>query len=87
MVAGGLYGIRREWSLPEPFIGNATESGLALAPESLAEARARFGGSDVVRELFARDGLEHLVRAAAAALAAFTASVPAWERVRGFERL
>jgi glutamine synthetase len=87
MLAGGLYGIRREWTLQDPFIGNAAESGGARVPGSLAEARDVFASSEIVREVFDREVIEHYVRAADAELLAFRTAVTDWERFRGFERL
>lgn len=87
MLAGGLYGVRRELPLQEPFIGNAAESGHPRVPSSLREARNLFATSDIVREVFEREVIDHLVRAADAELASFDRVVTDWELARGFERL
>jgi len=87
LIAGGLYGIERELELPEALEGNAYTSGAEKLPTTLAEAAALFGKSDVAREAFGDDVVEHYLNNAAVELTAFNSAVTDWERVRGFERL
>ena len=56
-------------------------------PETLGEARDLFGNSDVVREAFRAEVVDHYLNYAAIELAAYNSAVTDWERFRGFERL
>ena len=87
LIAGGLYGIERELELPEALEGNAYTSGAETLPTTLNEAAALFGKSEVAREAFGDDVVEHYLNNARVELAAFNSAVTDWERVRGFERL
>ena len=88
LIAGGLYGIERGLQLPEPFGGNAYEaSDVQRLPTTLAEAAALFGASELAREAFGDDVVDHYLNNARVELAAFNAAVTDWERIRGFERL
>jgi glutamine synthetase len=87
LIAGGLYGIERELELPEALEGNAYTSGAERLPTTLAEAAALFGKSEVAREAFGDDVVEHYLNNARVEQAAFNSAVTDWERVRGFERL
>jgi glutamine synthetase len=87
LIAGGLYGIERELELPEALEGNAYTSGAARLPTTLAEAAALIAKSEVAREAFGDDVVEHYLNNARVEVAAFNAAVTDWERVRGFERL
>jgi glutamine synthetase len=87
LIAGGLYGIERALQLPEPCAGNAYEAGVERLPATLAEAAAVFGESVLAREAFGDDVVAHYLNNARVELAAFSAAVTDWERMRGFERL
>ncbi len=87
MLAGGLYGVRHELELEEPFAGNAYESDKAHVPTTLSDARDLFSASTVAREAFGDEVVDHYVNAADVELAAYNAAVTDWERFRGFERL
>ncbi|GAC1650775.1 MAG: glutamine synthetase family protein [Mycobacterium sp.] len=87
LIAGGLYGVERELELPEALEGNAYNSGAERMPTTLAEAAALFDKSEVAREAFGDDVVEHYLNSARVELAAFNGAVTDWERVRGFERL
>ena len=87
LIAGGLYGIEQELELPEALEGNAYTSGAERLPTTLAEAAALFEKSEVAREAFGDDVVEHYLNNARVELTAFNAAVTDWERVRGFERL
>jgi glutamine synthetase len=87
LIAGGLYGIERELELPEALPGNAYNSTAERLPTTLSEAAALFAKSEVAREAFGDDVVEHYLNNARVELAAFNSAVTDWERVRGFERL
>lgn len=87
LIAGGLYGIERELELPEALAGNAYVSGAERLPTTLAEAAALFEKSEIAREAFGDDVVEHYLNNARVELSAFNAAVTDWERMRGFERL
>ncbi len=87
MLAGGLHGIDSSLELEPALEGNAYESDNTLVPTTLREARDAFAASDVAREAFGAEVVEHYVNAADVELAAFGSAVTDWERVRGFERL
>jgi glutamine synthetase len=87
MIAAGLHGIDSELELEPPFEGNAYESDRPRVPTTMYEARDLFEGSDVAREAFGSDVVDHYLNRARVELAAFEATVTDWERVRGFERL
>ncbi len=87
LIAGGLYGIERELELPEALEGNAYTSGAERLPTTLTDAAALFGKSEVAREAFGDDVVEHYLNNARVELNAFNSAVTDWERVRGFERL
>jgi glutamine synthetase len=89
LIAGGLHGIERDLPLPEPYPGNAYETGKDDAerlPGTLDEAATLFGASAVALEAFGKDVVSHYVNNARVELAKFNAAVTDWERVRGFER-
>jgi glutamine synthetase len=50
-------------------------------------ARDLFAASDIARQAFGEDVVEHYVHRADIELAAYESSVTDWERFRGFERL
>lgn len=87
MLASGLYGIREQLELEPALIGNAYAANAAHVPTTLKEARDRFTSSNLARELFGEDVVQHYVHAADVELEAFNKAVTDWERVRGFERL
>ncbi|HYO33720.1 MAG TPA: glutamine synthetase family protein [Nocardioidaceae bacterium] len=87
MLAGGLHGISNGLELEPPFTGNAYESDKPKVPTSLTSARDLFAKSEVARDAFGKEVVDHYVNAADVELAAFNAAVTDWERFRGFERL
>ena len=87
MLAGGLYGIRNKLALEPAFTGNAYTSDHPRVPTTLAQARDLFNNSQIAREAFGDDVVDHYVHAADTELAAFNSAITDWERVRGFERL
>lgn len=87
LIAGGLHGIDNELELPDALAGNAYTSGADRLPTTLTEAAALFEGSQVARDAFGDEVVEHYLNNARIELKAFNAAVTDWERVRGFERL
>jgi len=87
LIAGGLYGIEHELELEPMFVGNAYESDLSRVPSTLREAAQLFGESEIAREAFGADVVEHYLNNARIEVQAYDAAITDWERVRGFERL
>ena len=87
MIAAGLHGIENELELEPPYEGNAYESDKPHVPTTLRDARDLFGASEVAREAFGDEVVDHYLNYAQVELDAFDAAVTDWERFRGFERL
>jgi glutamine synthetase len=87
MIAAGLHGIDDELELEPAFEGNAYESDKPRVPRTLYEARDLFASSDVAREAFGQEVVDHYLNRARVELETFEAAVTDWERFRGFERL
>ncbi|MEI2713104.1 MAG: glutamine synthetase family protein [Nocardioides sp.] len=87
MIAGGLHGIDHELALPDELVGSAYDSELERVPNNLADARALFLDSQIARDAFGDDVVDHYAHNAQIELDAYNATVTDWERVRGFERL
>jgi glutamine synthetase len=87
MIAAGLHGIENELPLEEVFEGNAYESDKPRVPSNIYLARDAFAASEVAREAFGGEVVEHYLNRAGIEIEAFEAAVTDWERYRGFERL
>jgi glutamine synthetase len=87
MLAGGLHGITRELELEPMMEGNAYTSDAPLVPHTLREARDLFAASEVAREAFGQEVVDHYVNFADIEIRDFDAVVTDWELRRGFERL
>jgi glutamine synthetase len=87
MIAAGLHGIEKELTLEEPMEGNAYESDKPHVPTNIYEARDLFAGSDVVKEAFRSEMVDHYLNRAQVEIDANEAAVTDWEKFRGFERL
>jgi glutamine synthetase len=87
IIASGLHGMDGGLALEPAFEGNAYESDKPRVPETLHEARELFAASDVAREAFGEEVVDHYLNYADVELAAFNRAVTDWERFRGFERL
>jgi glutamine synthetase len=87
MIAAGLYGIDEELALEPVFEGNAYASDKPRVPQNIYAARDAFAASEVAREAFGGEVLDHYLNRAGVEIAAFEAAVTDWERYRGFERL
>ena len=86
LIAGGLYGIEHELELEPMFEGNAYGSDAPRVPTTLREAAEFFGRSEIAREAFGADVVEHYLNNARIEVQAFDSAITDWERVRGFER-
>ncbi|MBC7402164.1 MAG: glutamine synthetase [Microbacteriaceae bacterium] len=86
LIAGGLYGIEHELELEPMFEGNAYGSDAPRVPTTLREAAELFGQSEIAREAFGADVVEHYLNNARIEVQAFGSAITDWERVRGFER-
>ena len=86
LIAGGLYGIEHELELEPMFEGNAYGSDAPRVPTTLREAAELFGRSEIAREAFGADVVEHYLNNARIEVQAFDSAITDWERVRGFER-
>ncbi|KAA1424464.1 glutamine synthetase [Mumia zhuanghuii] len=87
LIAGGLHGIDQELELDAPLEGNAYTSGAEHLPTTLRDAAALFAESEIARDAFGKDVVDHYLNNAHVEQTAFDAAVTDWERVRGFERL
>ncbi len=87
MIAAGLHGVDNELELEPPLEGNAYTADKPHVPATLQQARELFAASDVAREAFGQEVVDHYLNNADVELRAFEAAVTDWERFRGFERL
>jgi glutamine synthetase len=87
MIAAGLHGIDNGLELEPAYEGNAYESDKPHVPRTLRDARDLFARSDVAREAFGDEVVEHYLNNADVELTAYDSAVTDWERFRGFERL
>ena len=87
MIAAGLHGIDNELPLEAPFEGNAYEADKERVPHTMYAARDLFAGSEVARDAFGQEVVDHYLNRAKVELDAYEAAVTDWEKFRGFERL
>ena len=87
MIAAGLHGIEQGLELEPAFEGNAYESDKPRVATNLYAARDDFAASELAKEAFGQEVVDHYVNRANVELKSFEASVTDWERFRGFERL
>ena len=87
MIAAGLHGVENELELEDPLEGNAYESDKPHVPHTMYAARDLFAESDMAREAFGEEVVEHYLNRARVELDAYEATVTDWEKFRGFERL
>jgi glutamine synthetase len=87
MIAAGVRGIDDELELEPAFEGNAYESDKPRVPSTMYEARDLFAGSELARDAFGQEVVDHYLNRARVELEAFESAVTDWERFRGFERL
>jgi glutamine synthetase len=87
MIAAGLHGIDNELPLEPAVEGNAYLDTGARVPHTLRDALELWQKSDLARQAFGADVLEHYANYASVELAAYDAAVTDWELRRCFERL
>jgi glutamine synthetase len=87
MIAAGLHGVDSELELEAPLEGNAYISDKPHVPTNIYDARDLFAASEVARDAFSQEVIDHYLNRAQVEIAAFEATVTDWERFRGFERL
>jgi glutamine synthetase len=87
MIAAGLHGVDAGLELKPPFQGNAYESDKPRVPSTMHAARDLFADSEVAREAFGQEVVDHYLNRARIEIEANEAAVTDWERFRGFERL
>ena len=87
MIAAGLHGLENELELEDALEGNAYESDKPHVPHTMYAARDLFAESDMAREAFGEEVIEHYLNRARVELDAYEAAVTDWEKFRGFERL
>jgi glutamine synthetase len=87
IIAAGLHGVDKGLELEEEYVGNAYVADKPSVPRTLREARDLFADSEIARQAFGPDVVDHYTNMATVELDAFDAAVTDWERFRGFERL
>ena len=87
MIASGLHGIDSELPLELAFEGNAYESDAPRVPTNIYESRDLFSASEVGREAFGTEVVDHYLNRARIEIDAAEAAVTDFDRYRGFERL
>ena len=87
MIAAGLHGIDKELPLEPPMTGNAYADTSARVPHTLHDALDLWEKSELAREAFGTEVVEHYANYARVELTAYEAAVTDWELRRGFERL
>jgi glutamine synthetase len=86
MIAAGLEGIEKELPLEPALAGNAYSDPGPRVPSTLRDALAEWEKSQLAREAFGDEVVEHYANGARVELTAFDAAVTDWELRRGFER-
>ncbi len=87
-LAGGLYGIEHELQMPPRASGNAYELPPDVAPplpRTLGEAIELFDRSELAREVFGAEFVDHYVAMRRWEVAQYNRVVGTWERERYFE--
>jgi glutamine synthetase len=87
MIAAGLHGIDNELPLEPPVTGNAYADSVARVPHTLRDALELWEKSELAREAFGAEVVEHYANYARVELTAYDAAVTDWELRRCFERL
>lgn len=87
LLAAGLDGIEKGMALEPAFAGDAYAAQDARQiPRSLGAARAALAGSQMLREAFGSEVIDHYLRAADWEIEEQNRVVTDWEIARGFER-
>ncbi len=87
-LAAGLRGIEQRIAPPPEFVGDVYQArDLPHVPRTLEHATAAFRSSNVAREAFGDDVVDHYAHFHDVEVDAFHAAVTDWERARYFERI
>jgi glutamine synthetase len=87
-LASGLAGIEQRIEPPDHFTGDAyAATDLPQVPMTLSEATAAFASSDLARETFGTEVVDHYVHFFETEQQSYDAAVTDWERARYFERI
>ena len=87
LIAAGLDGLERKLELEQALEGNAYASrNVPMLPRSLGEAIEAAESSELLREAFGADVLEHYLHFARTEKRKFDEAVTTWERQRFLER-
>lgn len=87
-IAGGLYGVRHQLDLGQPYSGNGyVAADIERIPSTLPDAIEIWRNSEVARECFGDEIHHWILRSAETEWAAFNRSVTDWEMRRYFERI
>ncbi|MEU5837102.1 glutamine synthetase family protein [Streptomyces diacarni] len=87
MIAAGLHGIDHALELPDACTGNAYAGDAAHVPATLREAALLWQDSDLAREAFGDEVVDHYTNMARVEQRAYDTAVTDWERYRSFERM
>jgi len=87
MIAAGLHGVDHELPLEPPVTGNAYADTTAKVPHTLRDALDLWQKSELARQAFGAEVVEHYANYARVELTAYDAAVTDWELRRCFERL
>jgi glutamine synthetase len=87
IIAAGLHGIDSELPLEPAVEGNAYLDTSARVPHTLRDALELWSKSDLARQAFGAEVVEHYTNYANVELTAYEAAVTDWELRRCFERL
>ena len=85
-IKEGVEGIEKELPLEPALAGNAYSDQGPRVPTTLRDALAEWEKSQLARQAFGDEVVEHYANGARVELAAFDAAVTDWELRRGFER-
>jgi glutamine synthetase len=87
MIAAGLDGIDSELPLEPACTGNAYADDSRQVPHNMRDALELWQGSELARQAFGAEVVDHYANYARVELAAYDAAVTDWELQRCFERL
>ena len=87
MLAAGLKGIEEELKLPSPYDGDAySNNEKNQIPKTLRDARDQLLSSEMLKEAFGEETINHYARAAEWEMEEFNSVVTDYEIMRGFEK-
>ncbi|MFW8635854.1 glutamine synthetase family protein [Cribrihabitans pelagius] len=86
MLAAGIAGIEEGLELQAPAKGDVYQGDTGMIPSTLRDARAALKDSQMLREAFGEEVVDHYLRAAEVEIEDFDRVVTDYEIARGFER-